>query len=563
MGYHSRPPAFLDFLGVEAPTSADLGIYPSKEAIARWIEEHPGQVLPDPSLPRQFPLHRKPVLASIRYKDILRECNTLPCHDSLAEAYRWLYDPRKYEELSRDSPNPLPDESKVRLHNTDVEAWIKDGKVTLFEGTPRSFVHAFSVIEMEKLRRRGICEPYINMLIKRMHLAGIKLPSRRTIRRMLHRCQKATAIDAAAFYDQFPLHKDVQPYFVFEYLGNLYSFTVLPMGFRPSADIAQLTAMAVLQLTRQDHATAYIDNFIFTGPQQENDVTRFLNACKRFELHINETPDWKWTASLSKTELDFIGESYDLKAQTKSSTNKTKDKLKRARDILERYNCLVSAKTVASVFGILIYASPSHDISLSSKFQCMRYLGHLGRTTRDWNAPALPIDASTMDGLQKWIQELETTGPTPIHGPPPDKHDVEIQVDASAYGWGAVIISSEGSISTISEPWPRGFDASSSSVAEPQAAWFAICRAVTKDTKRVLLRTDHLNLVHAFNRGHSRTLAYNMCVEKVYSIFPTLHVDAQFIAGLDNFFADALSRNKDTMGMDKRYQMNGRLDPEG
>lgn len=553
VGYHSRPPAFIDFLGVEAPTSADLGMFPTAEAVSRWVEEHPGQSPPDLSRPRQFPLHRKPVLASIRYQDILRECNALSCYDTLAEAYRWLYDPTKYEQLTQGpTPTFLPHESKLRLQSTDVDAWIADGKVTKFEGTPRSFVHVFSVIEIEKLRRRGICEPYINLLIKRAHLAGIKLPSRRTIRRMLHQSQKATPIDAAAFYDQFPLHKDVQGYFVFEYLGEMYSFTVLPMGFRPSADIAQLTAMAVLQLTEQSHATAYIDNFIFTGPEQESDVTRFLNACKRFELHINEAPQWKWDESLSKSAFDFIGEAYNLGNQTKSSTSKTKEKLKRARDILNRYNPLISAKTIASVFGILIYASPSHDISLASKFTPMRYLGHLGRATVDWNAPAIPIDRSTMTSLHRWLDELESIGPTPIHGPPPDEHDLEIQVDASAYGWGAVVISADGGVSTLSEPWPKDFDASSSSIAEPQAAWMAICRSVTSDTKRVLLRTDHLNLVHAFNRGHSHTPSYNACVEKVLRNFPTLFVDAQFIAGIDNFFADALSRNKETLGMDKR-----------
>jgi len=358
-----------------------MHLYPSQEAIANWIQEHPNQTLPDLSRPRQFPLHRKPVLASIRYQDILRECHDLPCYATLAESYRWLYDPQKYESLTKHpTASALPTESKVRPHNSDIEAWIEDGKVTKFEGTPRSFVHVFSVIEMEKIRRRGICEPYINMLITRAHLAGIKLPTRKIVRNMLFGRKKATPIDAAAFYDQFALHENVRPFFVFEYLGEHYSFAVLPMGFRPAADIAQLTAMAVLDISRQTDAAAYIDNFIFTGPKQEEDVTRFLAACKRFELHINEAKEWKWSPDLSKSSFNFIGEAYDLDAQQKTSTAKTMEKLKRAGEILDSYDSNLSATMVASVFGILIYASPSHDISLATKF----------RTTTDWSAPALP-----------------------------------------------------------------------------------------------------------------------------------------------------------------------------
>lgn len=542
VGRHTRPPGFYTFLGVEAPSSADLGIIPKNDTKI--------SIIPPAQNTHALPLHRKQVVASLDYTALLEDTSDLPVHASLRNAYRWLSDSSIYEEVLRKNNNNInnmfqrPNSSKVRLPENDIHAWIEDGKVEEFHGTPRSFVHIFYVIEMFKRRRRGICEPFVNDTITKAMLAGIKLPTRRDVRRLLRTETHAVAIDAAAFYDQFALHKDVKPYFVFEFNGKMYTLSVLPMGFRPAADIAQLTAEAMLQLTQQKHALAYIDNFLFTGSNHKDDCNRFLRACEHYKLAINETPDWQWSDKLSVSRLEFIGEWYDLHDQVKASTDKTITKAARALEILNAYNHFVSAKTIAAVFGILIYASPSHDLRLCDKFTPMRYLGHLGRTTSDWSAPAPPIDNFTLTQLKEWAAEVIANPKTPIYQEVPDDHEIEIQVDASRWGWGALIINNDGSTKTVQQQWPSHFDASSSAIAEPQAAWLAICYAATKQTRKILLRSDHANLVFAFARGHSRTLAYNDCIQRVFSAFPQLTIVAQHIAGIDNTVADALSRNK-------------------
>ena len=132
---------------------------------------------------------------------------------------------------------------------------------------------------------------------------------------------------------------------------------------------------------------------------------------------------------------------------------------------------------------------------------------------------------------------------TPILAPQPDSHDIEIQVDASAWGWGAVIIHvPTGSVKTIQQRWPANFDAFSSSIAEPMAAWLAVSYATTPKTKRILLRSDHLNLVYAIKRGHSLTKSYNDFIDNYKTSHPQLIIDAEHIAGIDNSAADRLSR---------------------
>lgn len=541
----ARPPNYLKFLGVEAPTANDLNILPTQEIIDEWKLKNPDQTPPDPSRPKELPLHRKKVIASLRYEKLLKAVKKHAPHlyEKLANAYRWLFDPTLYESVLGNVPsNDRPRESNVRLQADDIEAWLQDGKIEEFQGEPRSFVNIFDVIELFKLRRRGICEPYINDFIFASMLAGIKLPTRAEVRKFLHKQPSATPLDAAAFYDQFPLAPEVQPFFVFNFNGKNFALKVLPMGFRPAADIAHLTAEAMLAITGQKHALAYIDNFLFTGPEQEADVKRFLKASQEYGLIINESSDYNWSPTLQMKSLEFIGEQYDLTLGKKCSTPKTITKITRAKEIVSSYHGLLSASTIAAVFGILIFASPSHDIPLSDMFPAMRYLSHLGRVTTDWSQPAPPIDSNTLNTTRNWIERIINNPQTDLFTELPREHEIEIQVDASSWGWGALIIHQSGAIKTLQNEWPADFNASSSSIAEPMAAWLAIASAVTKTTRSILLRTDHMNLVYAINRKHSLTASYNEFLRKVRNAFPELHIIVEHIAGINNVIADKLSR---------------------
>lgn len=543
MGYQRDAPGFLKFLGVEAPNAGDLNMYPDKNAVKEWSRANTGRTPPDISDPRTFPLHRKQVVASFKTRLFAQDTTHLPISTALQRAYRWLHDPTVYENLPQRQFRP--NDPKVRLRNSDIEAWIEDGKIEEFHGEPKSYVHLFDVIETFKLRRRGICEPYINDRINKTALAGIKLISRQDVRQFLHGQTRATPVDAAAFYDQFALEPAVQPYFVFHFEGKCFTMKVLPMGFRPAADIAQLTAQAMLDLTEQTSALAYIDNFIFTGHEQDTNAQRFIAACEKYNLTLNEAPDFKWRAEMSQSCFDFLGEHYELgpNQQMKSSTSKTITKITRAIAILDAYNPLLSTRTIAAVFGILIYASSSHDMSLANYFQSMRYLGHVSRVTTDWSAPAPPIDPATLLQLKEWAATIAKNHKTPLQGPRQFSHDIEIQVDASAWGWGCLIIHPDGTVRTMQQKWPDDFNAQSSTIAEPMAAWLAICNAVTTSTRKVLLRTDHANLVFAIRRGHSHTQSYNECVRKLQTVFPNLIVEPEHIAGIKNVVADKLSRN--------------------
>eukprot|EP00388_Colpodella_angusta_P019963 GDKJ01049866.1.p1 GENE.GDKJ01049866.1~~GDKJ01049866.1.p1 ORF type:complete len:786 (-),score=37.17 GDKJ01049866.1:32-2389(-) len=536
MDYQSlRPPRFLSYLGIEAPSSKDFP--PAPHTLACQVDPKTGKVL-DPSRPLTLPLHAKNVIASLDYKEVLKKATGHQSYDQLKESYRWLHDPNIYNACFSKSAVHLPDEAKIRLPDADIQKWIDTNKVSEYYGEPRAFVHIFYVVELAKLRRRGICEPYINSLIERDQLAGISLPTRATIRKFLHGQQSATTLDAAAFYDQFKLDESVRGYFVFEYNNKRYALNVLPMGFRPAADIAHLTAEALLSVSYQPFAKAYIDNFIFTGPNQHSNVQRFLDVCNDVGLVLNELSDYKWNPALSNHSFDFIGESYDLSLQQKSSTAKTRAKLQSALELCHTPS--ITARQVAAIFGIAIFASSTCDFSLAEAFIPMRYLSHLGKITTDWNTPA-PFDNITKSAVQNWLTTLINTKSTTIYTPTPNDHDLEIQVDASAYGWGAVAITKD-SVRHFSKKWPESFDGTSSVIAEPMGAWQAVCAATTMHTQKILLRSDHAGLVFAIKNGHSLVSSYNDFIRNTRNAFPGCTIEAQHIAGVDNWLADSLSR---------------------
>ena len=124
---HTRPPGFYNFLGVEAPSSSDLGIIPKNDTKI--------SIIPPAQNTHALPLHRKQVVASLDYTALLEDTSDLPVHASLRNAYRWLSDSSIYEEVLRKNNNNInnmfqrPNYSKVRLPENDIHAWIEDGKV--------------------------------------------------------------------------------------------------------------------------------------------------------------------------------------------------------------------------------------------------------------------------------------------------------------------------------------------------------------------------------------------------------------------------------------------------
>ncbi len=513
-------PRFVEHLGRDAPS----------------LEDITGRHRRRPDLP----LHAKDV-PPLDTAALLR----LPCSparsSALSRALRWLTDEELYRALGKPARVARP----PSLSAADIEVMEKLRRYAVIEDCEIfGLANLFSVCEISKGRRRHIVEPLINDL-----LVGafdvFSLPGPDDVRAMMRRY--GIQFDASSFYDQFELAPGVSRYFAFRVSGGARCYSRLPMGFRPACSIAQAT-MEVLADVGVEGVTAivYIDNVLFTGDIKE-DVARageiFKERCRTAQVTLNAEGDE------IVDEFDFLGARYDLGARTARNTSKTQEKLAAALDVLAGPGPL-SLRQLAAVFGLLFWCQQVSPLRLAPYFAALAAFRHLPLESRGparWNAPAPQLSPEALEQLRAWLLAAHALPIRPLVDPVVPGPEFRVWVDASAYGWGALVERvSDGSVRRLGQQWSttdvETYNVSSSVVAEPLGMRRALLAVCSADTRAVEVHTDHQPLMFAWRSGRGRVAAYNDCVVAVQSAFPQLHVDVQFVRGVDNIHADSLSR---------------------
>jgi hypothetical protein len=229
-----RTPRFITYQGVEAPKAADL-----TGDVKQTVREC------------DLPMHAKDVCGSTNIRDGPDSLAELPHQtkdDDAAweKAARWTYDISQYDALLSDPLRmPCRRNGFSRLGRKDIRRLLQVGR--LIEMSPdeiRAEANFFWVPEWSKHRRRPITEPLCNDLLTRTDLAGIHLPQQRDVRQMMARAKYVALLDASAFYDQFGLTRPVSALFGCRSGG--FAQATLPMGFKPAADLAHLSARRLL-----------------------------------------------------------------------------------------------------------------------------------------------------------------------------------------------------------------------------------------------------------------------------------------------------------------------------
>jgi len=466
----------------------------------------------------------------------------------LSRALRWLSDGDLYRRVAR---RDLPRRTSARPASITAADEEVMRAIQRYEAIERADVsgwaNVFSVVELAKHRRRHILEPLLNDVLLAADFDPVLLPTFRTIRQGLGR--HAVQFDAAAFYDQFPLSPEVSAFFSLSTSTGTWRFARLPMGFRPACSIAQ-EAMQVLAAVNVPGVTAfvYIDNVLFTGDNEE-DVIRageiFKARCASANVTLND-PEINDPPHV----FDFLGVNYNLEDRTARNTEKTISKLQAAQDIITGGSPF-SLRQVAAIFGILFYAQSVVPLPLHQFFAAMQYFRKLplwaSESPARWNQRAPTLPPTARQHLHSWLAAALARPSVPLVPQPRPGPELRIWTDASAYGWGALIERlHDGALQRIGRPWSAEdraqYCVTSSVIAEPLALRRAVLAACTLETKAIEVRSDHLPLVWAWRKGSGRIAAYNDCLAHVARAFPNLHVDVQFVKGVDNIHADAISR---------------------
>lgn len=457
---------------------------------------------------------------------------------NLDHALRWIDDPSVYDQFV------LPPFRRYKARFTKDELIELEQANKFRVCTPRCGVKAFCVPEWNKSppRKRGIFWPDLNAAIPKSALMKDYIPRKDEVRRKCAESRYSRQFDLQSFYDQLSLHPNISPLFSVDGKSCL---TSLPMGFRPSAEVAQCVTVAMtdFQLPKGVNCIVYIDNIRFGGPSKAAvnlAAEAFLARASSCGAILNEFDPEPATCE------DFLGERYNLRKKRRCLTAKILDKLKIADELIGQP---LSFRQVSAVYGLLFFCSDVLNLDISRYFVALRFYRRTMASVPQWDDPAPTIDAAAELNLAAWIKEARANKTVPLWTDDNSFFpDLTIFSDASAIGWGAVAISNSG-IRHFSGRWTEAdsnMGVAHSTKAEPLAVQRAVFSAVSTNCRQVLIMSDHQGLIFAGNAGYGKSEAYNSMCATLKAAFPSTKFRFDFIAGVDNTVADQLSRNPES-----------------
>lgn len=486
------------------------------------------------------PLHAKDVVASLDIDKCIHLNQPEATRNALIDAARWLRPGKVYDTIADALAKTTLRRQKTALDADDLAIIFDLRKIVRANSPPLAFCNAFAVIEEkeEGERRRPIFEPLINDILadstEPILASTTRYTPKEDIRRFVYETECAAQFDFAAWFDQFQLHPEIRKFFGVQTNDGDHVLSVLPMGFRPSCQVAQATTTSIMSVSVDTPSASCVDNVLYLGSktQVEAAAKEFLQRASQVGALIKDR-----TITIA-TEYDFLGEHYDHVKKTRCLTVKTASKARYALDILRTKESF-KTKQLQAIFGLLLYAANTLRITVANFHWAMRFLSAVCATPQH-ETHTVPSDVRAE--LSEWARQAAENRPVAVHTPDCES-DYVIYTDASAYGWGAVSISKGGSVLTISGVWSERdrheWNLQSSVSAEPLAIRKAIAALVPSSATKVTIFTDHESFVGAFHKGIGRTYAYAAAMQflsQYKTIFEVRHVPGEHNP------ADVLSR---------------------
>ena len=527
-------PRFLRFLGKEAPSWKEIDPQRSEEKT-------------------KMPLHAKDVSGTIKVEQVLKMARDPRLKKLAEESLKWLSDTERYEKMIRGG---ALHRSKPRwsFDDTQTEILLKLAKYEV--GPSVLGGRAFTVPEERPKgwRLRPVLEPFINDLFT--EVPTVKFLSRAQRHTLYRRANWAATIDFSSYYDQFLLQPEVRKYFG----TGKYRARTLPMGFRAACAVAQATTWVICEIDDRFPnviVISYIDNVCILGKSREETEAAMkyvLERCKNVGIVVNEDE-----TTLSQ-RFEFVGEVIDLRAKKVSLSEKTVRKMfavnKALEDCKEQtddefVNTEWSCRRAAAAIGIAIYGSAVQGKKLASNFFVLRYLATLARL-QTWEAKAPPMTKATFSTLHQWIRSMMANKDCDLWYEDSREPDFELVTDASEFGWAACAVKSS-EVQVSAGQWTaqdrQRINVASSVHTEPEGIWRGLCMTVAKETRKVLIVTDHMPIVLSGTRGHAKCFVYNELLKKLEAAFSGVRFEWAHIEGARNPM-DGMSR----ASLDKRAE---------
>ena len=434
----------------------------------------------------------------------------------------------------------------------------------------RSTCHIFPVSEYLKHRRRVIKHTKcFNDTYGKDTLAGVQLLRTRDLVKSVHDGTYVIQLDFSAWFDQFELAHGVRPDFCFPAFGKWYRLTRLPMGMRQAVDVAQTATEILCDFAHPASVRidAYVDNIRFLGRDRDeviNTAAKFIDRCRLANVTINEVdivplqPESSLESAtrLVATEGEFLGAHFDYVTKLVRVGDKSIAKLTLMQELFRDSTDKFTHRNFLTTFGLLFFALQVTRAPAADRYYALKEYSEVSRRLQ--RDPGLletvyKCSPSRFQHISTWIQDTIENVPRSVPlVPHPADADYILVTDASAWGWGAILLNADGEMVTWNERWARDWaGAKRSAWSEPQAIALALRHFFPSGTTRsVAILSDSSTAVGAFAKGRSKAYAVNRALQAVQETFPQFNASWWHIAGEDNP-TDPISRGLELGDKDK------------
>ena len=439
--------------------------------------------------------------------------------------------------LSSDPPPHAVTSSKqVKNMLPFIPEWLERGYVRELSKqeareTPLFYSRTFTVPKKEGKRRPVLDLSELNKLLR--------IPKFRmeTLDRIVENIVEGLWGASLDAYLNVPLAPEFHKFFAFVLGERTFVFQVLPFGLSTAPWAFTRVIKPIKAHLRQQGVSvaSFFDDFlILVGSQQltrdHTQMTQELLESLGFRINLSKS------SFTPQRSLEFLGVVLNLADLTLSLPQSKVDKILRwVGEGGERE--FFSRRDLESLVGFLNFTASYLPLGRLYLIPIMVWMNfHTAVESRDL---LVPIDEELRSALIPWTDLEALRNPVPMHTETPS---VDIMTDASAYGWGGVMIPFQ-----VRGTWGPSLEGFSMNWKELRAIFLTLSYFVDQlQGRTVRVLSDNTTAIACLRRQGSLVCPFlwnltreilEMCQERSITLVPV------HLRGVLNILADGLSRN--------------------